>query len=236
MPKWKPTLAQVLQAGLSRPPERPQRGSSVYESPLKHRLQAFQVDVLLAEYQDFASQPRYQSLVTFFFSAIYAPRDFGFRNESFLALHRWLVSLVGQAPVRVLSNAINLYELTESLDDDMVLALRGAGVRDSIELAIWESAYQTVGRRADRVGQLGMLLEAGQALESAAHVPLVRLQLRAVRPAVGLLGWGHVVDFLLQGQEAMVTASPLEPLLKAIATRESARIDRLLGPGPEIEW
>jgi hypothetical protein len=195
-------------------------------------LQVFQVELLLADYQDFARQPRYRSLVKFFFSAIYAPRDFGLRNESFQALHRWLVGLIGQGPVKVLSSAIDLYELTESLDDDMVLALRSGGAQDVIGLANWESAYRTVGRRLDRLRQLDMLLESGRVLESAAHVPFVHLQLRAVRPAVGLLGWGHVVDFLLQGQEAVVAASPLEQLLEAIRTRESARINRLLGPAP----
>lgn len=235
MPEWKPTLAQVLRAGLSRPPERPQAEPSAYESLLKRKLQVFQVDLLLAEYQDFASQPRYRSLVQFFFGAIYAPRDFGLRNESFRSLHRWLVGLVGPAPVRVLSSAIDLYELTESLDDDMVLALRLAGAQEISGLAIWETAYRAVGRRFDRLHQLDMLLEAGEVLESAAHVPFVHLQLRAVRPAVGLLGWGHVVDFLLQGQEAVVAASPLDPLLKAIRARELARINRLLGPGPRAQ-
>jgi hypothetical protein len=44
-----------------------------------------------------------------------------------------------------------------------------------------------------------------------------------------LLGWGHVVDFLMQGHEAITRARPIEPLLDAITGREKARIERLLG-------
>ena len=88
--------------------------------------------MLREDYADLAQQPRFGPLVVFFFQAIYAPRDFGERNESFRALHRWLVNLVGRDPVQVLANAIELYELTESLDDDMVLALR------TLKVILWQ--------------------------------------------------------------------------------------------------
>ena len=73
------------------------------------------------------------------------------------------------------------------------------------------------------------LVDNGKVLEIACRVPFVHTQLRAFRPAAALLGWGHVVDFLLQGQEALAKARPIEPLLDAISHRERARIDRLLG-------
>ena len=47
--------------------------------------------------------------------------------------------------------------------------------------------------------------------------------------AAGLLGWGHVVDFLLRGHEAITRARPIDPLLDALAARETARMDRLIG-------
>ena len=47
------------------------------------------------------------------------------------------------------------------------------------------------------------IVDNGKVLEIACRVPFVHTQLRAFRPAAALLGWGHVVDFLLQGQEAL---------------------------------
>lgn len=196
--------------------------------PLKRRLQAFQVEMLRADYGDFGRLPRYRALVDFFFSALYAPRDFGERNESFRSLHNWLADLVGRDPLRVLANAIELYDLTESLDDDMVLALRVLGMRDEVTQEAWDQAYHMVNRRMDRQRQVDLLVENGSLLEVAARVPLANLQLRAVRPAAALLGWANVVDFLLQGQEAMVAARPVAPLLQAIENRERGRIKRLL--------
>lgn len=241
----RPSLGQVLRAGLERPPKRVEVEQAARDSPLKRALQSFQVAMLREDYADLAQQPRFGPLVVFFFQAIYAPRDFGERNESFRALHRWLVNLVGRDPVQVLANAIELYELTESLDDDMVLALRTlaaeagervdasdrAGATPSIEITrdSWEAAFRRVGRRLERHRQTELLLANGAVLETAARVPLVRLQLQAVRPAAALLGWGPVIDFLLDGQEAIVRASPTAPLLDAIRTREQARIERLLG-------
>ena len=199
---------------------------------MKPQLQAFQIAMLQTEYGDFGSQPRFHDLVDFFFGALYAPAEFGLRNESFRTLHEWLSGIVGHDPVRVLAQAIELYELTESLDDDMLLALRAEGIDGNaavITQGAWESAYQRVGRRLDRQRQADLIVDNGKVLEIACRVPFVHTQLRAFRPAAALLGWGHVVDFLLQGQEALEKARPIEPLLDAISHRERARIDRLLG-------
>jgi hypothetical protein len=57
----------------------------------------------------------------------------------------------------------------------------------------------------------------------------VHTQLRAFRPAAALLGWRHVVDFLLEGHEALARARPIDPLLDAVSQRERARIEALLG-------
>lgn len=188
--------------------------------------------MLQAEYGDFAAQPRFRSLVGFFFGSLYAPADFGIRNESFRTLHDWLAGMIGHDPVRVLAQAIELHELTESLDDDMLLALRVEGVDGSeapITQADWETAYRLAGRRLDRQRQADLIVDNGRVLEMACRVPLVHTQLRAFRPAAGLLGWGHVVDFLLQGHEALTLARPIEPLLDAVSQREHARIEALLG-------
>lgn len=232
-PRGRPSLADVLRAGLVRPPKRPQELPSAAPPPLKQRLQAFQVQMLTADYADFSAQPRYSALMRFFFSALYAPQDFSQRNASFRTLHDWLVGLIGQDPVRVLAQAIELNDLTESLDDDMVMALRGLGVGDRITLADWEQAYRQVNRRADRIRQVEMLVEIGRVLDTVAAVPLVDVQLRAVRPAVALLGWEHVVDFLVEGYAAIRTARPIASALEAIQQREQARIDRLLPPAGE---
>lgn len=224
----KPTLAQVVKAGLRRPPARGSNHKPSGEPALKRELQALQIDLLRADYQDFTRLPRYRSLVDFFFSALYAPRDFADRNESFRSLHSWLIDLIGRDPVRLLAHAIELNDLTESLDDDMVLALRTAGIAESITLPDWEAAYRLVDRRSDRQRQVTLLLELGAVLGTVARLPLVNLQLRAVRPATVLIGWSSVIDFLLAGQEAMAAAWPIEPLLNAIRERETRRIDRLL--------
>ena len=199
---------------------------------MRSQLQAFQIAMLQTEYGDFAGQPRFRSLVDFFFGSLYASSDFGLRNESFRTLHEWLAGIVGHDPVRVLAQAIELHDLTESLDDDMLLALRAAGIdgnESPITQGAWESAYQRVGRRLDRQRQADLIVDNGKVLEIACRVPFVHTQLRAFRPAAALLGWGHVIDFLLQGQEALARARPIDPLLDAISHRERARIDRILG-------
>ena len=187
--------------------------------------------MLRQDYADFQAQPRFASLSEFFFTALYAPADFNLRNESFRRLHDWLSNLVGHDPVRALAYSIELYELTDSLDEEMAVALRQAGHTDaqSLTRAAWEAAYTAVGRLEDRRRQTELLVSNGYALEQACRVPFVHTQLRAARPAAALLGWGHVVDFLLRGHEAITRARPVDPLLEAIAARETARMTRLLG-------
>lgn len=224
----RPSLTDVLKAGILRPPRRPEAIRPTTVAPLKARLQTFQIELLTADYTDFTSQPRYRGLLHFFFSALYAPQDFSLRNESFRTLHEWLAGLIGHDPVRVLAQAIELNDLTESLDDDMVLALRTLGVQDTITVEAWEAAYRLVGRRLDRIRQVEMLVDIGHVLDGVAAVPFVDVQLRAVRPAVALVGWQHVIDFLVQGYQAIRTARPIGQALSAIHHRELARIDRLL--------
>lgn len=86
----------------------------------------------------------------------------------------------------------------------------------------------------DRHRQVELLEALGASLEKAARVPFVGAQLKAVRPAAALIGWGHVVDFLVEGQQALARAGSVEPLLAAIAQRETDRIEGLLGPHPEV--
>jgi hypothetical protein len=221
-------LTDVLKAGILKPPKRPEAIHQSAIVPLKAELQAFQIELLTADYTDFTSQPRYKTLLHFFFSALYAPQDFSLRNESFRTLHDWLVNLIGRDPVRVLAQSIELNDLTESLDDDVVIALRTLGVSGAITVDDWERAYRLVGRRADRIRQVEMLVHIGKVLDQVAAVPLVDVQLRAVRPALTLLGWEHVVDFLVQGYKAIRMARPIDQALHAIHQRELARIDRML--------
>lgn len=220
----------MLRAALSRPPRPPQATSEPADSPLKHAVQAFQIGILRTDYADYQAQPRFAALSEFFFTALYAPADFNLRNESFRRLYDWLSSLIGHDPVRVLAHSIELYELTDSLDEETAVALRHAGVSEtSLTRAAWESAYTTVGRLEDRQRQAELLVSNGYALEQACRVPFVHTQLRAARPAAALFGWGHVVDFLLRGHEAITRGRPIDPLLEAIAAREGARMTCLLG-------
>lgn len=223
-----PPLRNVLRLGLLRPPRAPQATPGNDARPLKLELQAFQIKLLRQDYADFQAQPRFFELSEFFFTALYAPADFGLRNESFRRLHDWLTGLIGRDPVTVLAHAIELYELTDSLDDDTVLALRAAGVETGITRPTWEAAYGMAGRWLDRQRQVELLVSNGHALDLACRVPLVHTELRLFRPAAALLGWGHVVDFLLRGHEAITRARPIDPLLDAIAARESARMEQLI--------
>lgn len=223
-------MRSVLRVGLLRPPRAPEAppGPVNPTSVLKRELQAFQVDILRHDYRDFQVQPRFAELSEFFFTALYAPADFELRNESFRRLHDWLTSLIGHDPVSVLACSIELYELTDSLDDDTTRALQAAGVHAGITRPAWEAAYAAAGRLADRQRQIELLVGNGHALDQASRVPFVHTQLRAIRPAAGLLGWGHVVDFLLRGQEAIAQARPIDPLLDAIAARERVRMAQFL--------
>jgi hypothetical protein len=233
-PSRRPTLGQVLKAGLRQPPKRPDSAHSDNASAAKRRLQAYQVDLLQSDYADFAAQPRYAAMVDFFFNAIYAPADFGLRNDSFRKLHDWLAAVAGEDPVQVLSNAIELYDLTEDLDEEMVAALAAQGTDGPLVREAWTAAFRQVGRPMDRHRQVELLEALGASLEKAARVPFVGAQLKAVRPAAALVGWGHVVDFLVEGQQALARAGSVEPLLAAIAQRETDRIEGLLGPHPEV--
>ena len=224
-----PRLRDVLRVGLRRPPRAPSAVAKPDKSPLKQALQAYQSAMLQHDYADFASQPKYEPLTQFFFTSLYAPADFGLRNESFRSLHEWLVGIIGRDPVRVLAQAIELNELTNSLDDDMVLALRSLGVTGPLTDDNWDDAYRLVGRRIDRQRQVFLIVDNARALALSCRVPLVGLQLRAFRPAAALLGWGHIVDFLIEGHAALSAAWPVDGPLGALEEREAARVERLLG-------
>lgn len=233
----RPKLRDVLRAGVLRPPAAP---VAAHEAPsdLKRALQAYQSEMLQADYADFAVQPKYAALTRFFFTSLYAPEDFGLRNNSFRKLHEWLEGILGRDPVRILAQAIELYEVTNSLDDDMVLVLRAMGVTGEVTPEAWEAAYRRVGRRQDRERQVFLIIDNARALSMATRVPLVGLQLRAFRPAAAVLGWGHVLDFLIEGHEALSKATPVEAPLESLEQREAARIERLLGskdsPQPDV--
>lgn len=227
----RPSLRNVLRAGVLRPPRPPRAADQGPVEPLKLALQAYQSAMLRRDYADFARQPKYQPLTEFFFTQLYAPSDFGLRNESFRALHDWLAGIIGRDPVRVLSQAIELTDLTESLDEAMVQALQEMGVEDVVSSEAWDAAYRRVGRKPDRQRQVFLIMDNAHVLAQACRVPLVGVQLRAFRPAAALLHWDHVVDFLIEGHEAMTRAWPVDWPLQELERREAERIERLLGDG-----
>lgn len=194
---------------------------------LRTRLQTLQSRRLRETHQDLAQNPRYAALAEFFFEDIYGPQEFYERDARFRQLYSKLVAIVGPRPLELMREAIELVELTEVLDDYLLDVLVLHGRAYALTLENYEWAYRVCDNYQARVEQIERTGATLRAVSELGRLPLIDLQLNALRLPARRLGWQPTLDFLVRGRKALRRAGNIEPFIATIETREMARLARI---------
>jgi hypothetical protein len=191
-------------------------------------LKQWQADRLARTYADLLANERYAPAAGFFLSDLYGPKDFRSRDEE---LTRVVPVMVRVLPARALSTlleAVKMDTLSESLDTDMVKALRSAGRSHDVDGDAYVAAYRSVNRRCDREQQIALVDKIGRTLDRLTHMPLIRISLRIMEGPAHLAGLAALHSFLQRGFDAFSEMQGADEFLAIVTARETAMMEEWL--------
>ena len=186
------------------------------------RLKAWQADRLAATHADLLADPRYRPAARFFLEELYGTHDFTVRDAEVARILPTLVSVLPVPALTVLTEAVKLDDLSESLDDDMVKALRRLDRPGAVDTATYRQAYAICGRRSDRERQIMLVGKVGAELDRITRKPLLATTLSLMRRPAQAAGLGDLHRFLDAGFRAFRHMKGSAEFLEAITQRETA--------------
>ena len=192
-------------------------------------LKQWQADRLARTYADLLASARYAPAAEFFLSDLYGPKDFRSRDDELARVVPVMVRVLPARALFTLLEAVKMDTLSESLDTDMVRALRAAGRSHDIDWNAYAAAYRNVGRRADREQQIALVDKIGQTLDRLTRMPLIRVSLRIMEGPAYLAGLSGLHSFLQRGFDAFSEMKGADEFLAIVTARETAMMKEWFG-------
>ncbi len=192
-------------------------------------LKQWQADRLARTYADLLASARYAPAAEFFLSDLYGPKDFRSRDDELARVVPVMVRVLPARALFTLLEAVKMDTLSESLDTDMVRALRAAGRSHDIDWNAYAAAYRTVGRRGDREQQIALVDKIGQTLDRLTRMPLIRVSLRIMEGPAYLAGLSGLHSFLQRGFDAFSEMKGADEFLAIVTARETAMMKEWFG-------
>ncbi|HPE00651.1 MAG TPA: hypothetical protein PK326_01760 [Burkholderiaceae bacterium] len=192
-------------------------------------LKHWQSQRLARTYPDLLASERYHDAAQFFLEEIYGAKDFEQRDAETRRVVPKLARMLPESAVETLVAAVELDELSETLDSQMAGRL---GL--SITAESYARAFRQVGTRAQRDAQVAAVEGIGRTLDKLSRVPLLRATLHLMRGPAAAMGLAHLHGFLEGGFDAFAKMKGAREFLATIARRESALIARIYAA--EADW
>jgi hypothetical protein len=185
-------------------------------------LKQWQAARLARTYADLLASERYGQAARFFLSDLYGPKDFRSRDKELARVVPVMVRVLPAKALFTLLEAVRMDTLSESLDTDMVLALRAAGRSRSIDWPAYVTAYRACGRRGDRERQIELIDKIGKTLDRLTTMPLMRISLGVMAGPAQLAGLSGLHSFLQRGFDAFSEMHGADEFLATVTRRETA--------------
>jgi hypothetical protein len=208
--------------------ERQRRGADASLASRVVAVKSYQHGRFEASYADLLASPRFARAARFFLEDLYGPNDFTQRDDQFARVVPGLVRLFPREIVQTVMSLGELHSLSEQLDTLMALQMPDAGV----DATRYITAWQAVGRPADRDRQISLMLLVGTALDRYTRNPLLRHSLRVMRGPARAAGLGALQNFLESGFDTFRDMRGAKEFLDTVAQRERALAAALFAAPP----
>jgi hypothetical protein len=203
--------------------------SLVVNSALKRELQDFQVKQLARNFSDLYASPQYGALCQFFVEDIYAAKDFEERNRSFENISHYFKNALGERFFHGLIRLLDLYALSDGLDDLMVQQLERLGVKKKISQESYDKAYYLCDNYERRVEQLDLIIESFDFAHHLCQHKLIGWILKTARVTAHAFGSSKesIVDVLQRGYTTLRGVPNVDAFNDIIYEREMSRLNRI---------
>lgn len=199
----------------------------------REALRIWQASRLARTHADLLENPRYANTALFFLDDIYGPKDLSRHEEEVRRILPLMAKVLPVAGLETVADAIELNALSESLDADMVAALKKKVF--SLTEADYVKAYRTVGRRPDRERQIEIIAHLGKSLDKLTRKPLIGTALSMMRKPAVLAGLADLQSFLERGYAAFRVIKGSEEFLGTITSRELALLNDWFGNNAALD-
>jgi len=191
-------------------------------------LRVWQSERLKITYADFLADERSAPACQFFLSDVYAPQDFSQRDHDLVTLHGLLSRFIPAPLLSLLADAIELNQLSYSLDTCLLDALvNQLGMVDEITTALYAAGYRVCDNYTERVRQIDLMTRILREVGEGAGQPLVAITLKAARLPAQRFGWQDLHDFLVRGHAAFRRLGRKNELASTIQVREMRILDKI---------
>jgi hypothetical protein len=229
------SLVAEMQADLARAAEIRRAFSAGPALAARQGLRRWQVERLARTHADLLASPRYGRAAAFFLTDLYDPHD---RSTPYAEAARAMpvaVRLLPQSGLETVADAWRLDALTESLDAAMIAQLDND--TEALTALRYATAYQQVGRAADRARQIDLIGELAVSLQHFGAHRFAATTLAMMRRPALLTGFGDLQAFLTRGFEALRGIGDVAEFVDAITTRERRLMAALLvGNATLLDW
>ena len=193
-------------------------------------LKAWQSARLARTYPDLLASPRYRNAALFFLNDLYGPKDFSRRDEDVKRILPKLTALLPAAALASIADAMELDELSETLDQAVLRALSpGAPVTE----AAYAAAYRSGSTHASRALQIKLTQRICTGVDKLTHIPLMLATLKLMRAPARMAGLGELQHFLENGFVTFKAMRGADEFLSIILRRETRLMERLIAAHPE---
>jgi hypothetical protein len=197
------------------------------------QIKRFQSRRFAGSYAQLLQSPRYQAATRFFLDELYSDKDYSQRDAQFARIAGAIERFFPDAVAHTAAALAQLHALTEDLDQAMALAWLSAPQLSMNEPLRYAACWQAVGRRADRVRQLDVVLDIGREMAQLTRKPGLRTLLRMMRGPASAAGLASLQSFLEAGFDTFgaMARQPgsAEQFLQTIAASERTLIEDLFG-------
>ena len=191
-------------------------------------LRGWQATRLARTYADLLADPHYGPACSFFLNNIYAPTDYSQRDHDLERIYRFLSRVLPAQTIRLLSETVELNNMTNTLDDRLLHVLVDQlGVVDVLTPEQYAQAYRICDNYPERVHQIELIRSILAEVGKGARLLVVGAALRLAKVPAQQAGWTDLYDFLEQGRHAFGQMRDVKTFVDTIAQRETRILDLL---------
>ncbi len=190
-------------------------------------MRIWQADRLARTHAGLLENPRFANTASFFLNDIYGPKDLSRHEEEVRRILPLMSKVLPVPGLETVADAIELNTLSESLDADMVAALKKKVF--SLTKDDYVKAYRTVGRRPDRERQIELIAHLGKSLDRLTKKAFIGTALSMMRKPAVLAGLADLQSFLERGYQAFRAMKGSDEFLGTITSREFALLGEWFG-------
>jgi hypothetical protein len=208
----------------------------VGEKPLNPQLvllRSWQTKRLKETYANFYNDPQYLPAIEFFLNDIYSASDFSQRDADFEQLHNVFSRILPASMIKILTDAIELNELTINLDQKLLRALvDDLGMVDEITPQLYAEGYRICDNYQERVYQIELIVALLYEAWKGARLPMIGPSLRLAKRPSYAAGWSELYDFLERGYKAAKKMRDVSSMADTIYEREMRILEQVFAGEP----